>query len=293
MEREIDEKISNMGNKKIIIIGIIVVGVLIFSIEFLIGHVVEEKAKNQLYSKVEDDFEKDFEKYVNSLNQYGIEIDATYEKYYDSYASGTLYVQYNVYFTSADIDKYYTIEENSTNATKLYSIMQMIGNKVRTNNNYEYNYHYEEGDVDISLLTRKNEITINGASHKYEYDADSIFPLRCDGESIYHQSSSSNDSGSNDSGYTGAYDAKLKYSGTDGVLICISEDAMERFMTALNNGNDGTIEEMFSSGQCAYTEQGTKCNIVEKKLTKAQVKLLDGAYAGNTVWVVIEALQEE
>lgn len=93
--------------------------------------------------------------------------------------------------------------------------------------------------------------------------------------------------------YTGAYDAKLKYSGTDGVLICISEDAMERFMTALSNENEGTIEELLLNGQCAYTEQGTKCNIVDKKLTKCQVKLLDGSYAGETVWVVIEALQEE
>ena len=95
------------------------------------------------------------------------------------------------------------------------------------------------------------------------------------------------------SSYTGAYDAVLKYSGTSGVLICISEDAMERFMTAVNNDNEGTLQELFLEGQCAYTEQGTKCNIVDKKFTKAQVKLLDGSYAGNTVWVVIESLHEE
>lgn len=95
------------------------------------------------------------------------------------------------------------------------------------------------------------------------------------------------------SGYSGSYDAELKYSDSSSVVIFISEDAMERFMTALSNNNQGTIDELISEGQVAYTERGTKCNIVKKKFTKAQVKLLDGAYAGTTVWVVIEAVQEK
>lgn len=64
-------------------------------------------------------------------------------------------------------------------------------------------------------------------------------------------------------------------------------------MKAVNNGNQGTIDEMTTNGKIAFTERNTKCNIVNKKITKAQVKLLDGSYAGNTVRVVIEALQEE
>ena len=60
-------------------------------------------------------------------------------------------------------------------------------------------------------------------------------------------------------------------------------------MKVLSNENEGTIEELLLNGQCAYTEQGMKCNIVDMKLTKCQVKLLDGSYAGETVWVVIEA----
>lgn len=64
-------------------------------------------------------------------------------------------------------------------------------------------------------------------------------------------------------------------------------------MTALNNGYQGTIDEMTANGEIAFTEKNTKCNIVDKKITKAKVKLLDGSYAGNTVWVIIESLQEE
>lgn len=95
------------------------------------------------------------------------------------------------------------------------------------------------------------------------------------------------------SGYSGSYDATLNYSGSSGVLVFISEDVMERYMTALANGCQGTIDELFSSGQIGYTEKDTKCNIVKKKSTKAQVKLLDGSFAGSTVWVIIESLHEK
>lgn len=95
------------------------------------------------------------------------------------------------------------------------------------------------------------------------------------------------------SGYSGSYDATLNYSGSSGVLVFISEDVMERYMTALANGRQGTIDELFSSEQIGYTEKDTKCNIVKKKSTKAQVKLLDGSFAGSTVWVIIESLHEK
>lgn len=77
------------------------------------------------------------------------------------------------------------------------------------------------------------------------------------------------------------------------LLICASEDAMDRFMTAANNQNEGSLYELLLNGEIAYTEQGTKCNIVDRKFTRCQVKLLDGSYAGSTVWVIIEALQEK
>lgn len=149
-------------------------------------------------------------------------------------------------------------------------------------------------------LSKNYEVFVIGYTSKGdEYD---IYPstksIYINGEQIYDDyfnSETHKEAVKNEvpNSYSGLYDAKLRYSGVKGVLICTSEDAMERYMTALNNGNEGTINELFSNGMCAYTEQGTKCNIVDKKLTKCKVKLLDGSYAGNTVWVIIEALQEE
>lgn len=68
---------------------------------------------------------------------------------------------------------------------------------------------------------------------------------------------------------------------------------MSRYMSALNNDNQGTIDEMQSSGEIGFTAKGTKCNIVERKVGKYQVKLLDGIYEGNTVWVISESVNEK
>lgn len=87
------------------------------------------------------------------------------------------------------------------------------------------------------------------------------------------------------------YDATLEY-GEGMVLVFVSEDAMERYMTALNNGRQGTQYEMFLNGEVGYTLKGTKCNIVSTRMTRAQVKLLEGAYSGSTVWVIIESIHE-
>ena len=87
------------------------------------------------------------------------------------------------------------------------------------------------------------------------------------------------------------YDATLEY-GDGMVLVFASEEAMERYMTALNKGHQGTLYELFLNGEVSYTAKGTKCNIINSRLTRAQVKLLEGSHSGSTVWVIIEAIHE-
>jgi len=105
-------------------------------------------------------------------------------------------------------------------------------------------------------------------------------------------STTSNTGVTSSSTYTGSYDAQLSY-GSGSVIVFASEDAMDRYMTALAKGYQGTIDEMVANGEVGYTAKDTKCNIVEEHFTKAKVKLLEGAYEGSTVWVVIEALQKK
>lgn len=86
-------------------------------------------------------------------------------------------------------------------------------------------------------------------------------------------------------------DAILDYDGEKS-LIAVSEDVMDKFFKALTNGNEGTIQELYSNFKIAQVPVGTPVNIIEKKLTRAKVKILDGVYKDNEVWVLIESLQE-
>lgn len=143
----------------------------------------------------------------------------------------------------------------------------------------------------------KNEGThsLTGFSGSAEWYCDEHYQEMMDILDMMEQDvEKSKSSGSTVSGNTSptAYDATLEY-GSGDVLICSSEDAMERYMTALMKDNQGTISEMIMNGEVGYTAKGTKCNIVKRGFTKAQVKILDGVYAGNTVWVVIEAVKEK
>ena len=88
------------------------------------------------------------------------------------------------------------------------------------------------------------------------------------------------------------YDAYLEY-GEGSVLICSSKDSLRRYMEALVDGNDGTIDELEKSGEISYTSKGTKCNVIDRELTMCKVKILDGLYKGNTVWVLAEAVKEK
>lgn len=91
--------------------------------------------------------------------------------------------------------------------------------------------------------------------------------------------------------YSGSYDATLDYGG-ESVLICADEASMDRYMTALGKNDRDQINEMIMAGEIAFAERGIKCNIIKSKATRVQVELLEGIYSGNTVWVVIEAVQK-
>lgn len=164
-------------------------------------------------------------------------------------------------------------------------------------------YLQDEAYGKYVTYNRQNEAYIITSKSKYEYAENLNNYYIKDNREIYvREEDGSWDGGSNYSNlfgddttianpYSGTYDATLKY-GSGAVLICGSEDAMERYVSAVNNGNQGTIDEMLENGDVAYTHKGTKCNIIDKKLTKCKVKLLDGVYAENIVWVVAEAVQE-
>lgn len=88
-----------------------------------------------------------------------------------------------------------------------------------------------------------------------------------------------------------SYDAKLSYNGGDSI-IAIDKESLDRFLTALSNKNQGTLDELFSEKKVSKVPSGTYVNIIEKKLTVAKVKILSGSYEGNVVWTLIESIQD-
>lgn len=128
-------------------------------------------------------------------------------------------------------------------------------------------------------------------SSAYSSSSDDIDSSSSYSSNNYSSHRSNTYSSSSDSTVT-SYDAKLEY-GSGSVLVAISKDAMDRYMAALVRDNQGTIDELENEGQIGWTPKGTKCNIVDRGITKCQVKLLDGLYAGNTVYVLIESVNEK
>lgn len=243
----------------------------------------------------------DYEVYIsylrekNGLNDLDIELHIGYDYEYDyDKEHKELFARGHLTFISDEIDNYYTPGSKKSELKDLATVL----NKVKSvyYENPRYKYTNKKGTVILEISNGVSDQfcvkTSSGREYDFLYYVD-YDQIEIDGEVVYMEKVRDENYSAASSSYTGAYDATLRYSGTDGVLICTSEDIMKRFMTAVNNGNEGTLQELFLYGQCAYTEQGTKCNIVDKKITRCQVKLLDGSYVGNTVWVVIESLQEE
>lgn len=245
----------------------------------------------------------DYTEYIKELREKSglsdlevdLKINYNHEYDYDK-KSKTLHAEGKLSFLSDEIDNYYTVGKRQEELRDLAKILNNLKSAYYENPKYEYTNN--KGKVILKISNGvSDEFTVTtkaGREYNFSYYVN-YDNIEVDGDLVYIEKARNDNysTSSSTSSYSGSYDAKLKYSGTEGVLICTSENAMERFMTAVNNGNEGTLEELFVNGQCAYTEQGTKCNIIDKKITKCKVKLLDGSYAGNTVWVVIEAVQEK
>ena len=277
--------------------------VMLLCATLLVGCGASSKSKNLALYAEEQFMANDYKEYIKNLREKSglsdleIDLDVNYNYKYDyDKESKTLCAEGKLSFTSDEIDNYYTVGERQDELKELAKVLNKL--KAAYYENPKYEYTNNKGTVILKISNGVSDQfdvkTTSGRVYNFSYYV-GYDNIEVDGELVYIKENAeyTPSSSTSNNSYTGAYDAKLKYSGTEGVLICTSENAMERFMTAVNNGNEGTLEELFVNGQCAYTEQGTKCNIIDKKITKCKVKLLEGSYAGNTVWVVIEAVQEK
>lgn len=254
-----------------------------------------------------------FTEYVDFVSYHGLDVTLSYEflDYNYNRIEKSIDAVYTAKITSSVISNYRDIEYNSDKAKELCDLLK----KSYTFHLQESTGIYNVGDkeitiiIDTSLPASDGMIVYDQEGNSYEYLTTSK-PFECvkiNGEYIYWKDNSekkstsssssssskpSSSSSSSSNEYTGKYDATLKY-GSGKVLICISEEAMDRYFTALNKGYEGTIDELESTGQIGWTAKGTKCNIIDFGISRCKVKLLDGIYAGNTVWVITESVEKK
>lgn len=86
------------------------------------------------------------------------------------------------------------------------------------------------------------------------------------------------------------YDATLSY-GAESVVIANSKDDLDDYISYLAKEDKNSISSMILNGQIAYVDNGTKVNILERKLSVAKVKILEGVYKDVEGWTIIEAAQ--
>ena len=150
-------------------------------------------------------------------------------------------------------------------------------------------YKYEKGleylleyDSGISLITYKNGTLMHNIFDSKEYLIDL--------ENLEQENAPNIDVPSKD--VVTEYDATLVY-GNGFVVVAISKEAMDSFFDALANNNKAGMQKLYKDGQIADTPSGTKVAILDSGIMEYKVKLLDGLYAGNTVWVIAEAIKKK
>lgn len=301
-EREIRERKQRLEEQKRTKICMIILAIcaMFFLVHFCAMSVTEDNRKNALRDLADKSFATDFNTYLKEINNYGLNIDATYElkQNSDSYKDGVLTLTCVVKYTSDDINQYRDVGYDSAEAKKLCFLLKDIAEYEQKT--LHYTYTSDDGTVKIDVPDDYGNPRIavydDKEQNKYEYSyVVGYDELEINGDYAYMESDGSyqpSSSSSSSSSYTGSYDATLEY-GSGSVLVCISKDAMDRYLSALNNSNQGTIDEMESSGEIGWTAKGTKCNIVDRGIGTYQVKLLDGIYEGNTVYVISESVNEK
>lgn len=146
------------------------------------------------------------------------------------------------------------------------------------------NYITEHGDADVDALWEE-------LANYYGISTEHISLINTDIDvisAVGHDRKVSNEQTSANI----EYNAFLEY-GSDSVVIADSKEALSEFLTNVANDNESAITDMVSNGLIAYVEKGTKINIIEKKLSTAKIKILEGLYEGVDCWTIIEAVHEK
>ncbi len=254
--------------------------------------------KKQMINFINNDVISDLNQ-MSGLNDITVS-EITFEKCYELTDSA----QYDrkVTLTSEEIEKYSGVRSaDNKEIENLLKIFRAIYSQRDKYGRECYHYIFGKNEIGFNFLLSEyySTIIINGSnSNIYEYGVGSDYEhLYLNSMVLYEKlgdnyGKRSNSDNNINNEYTGSYDATLEY-GSENVLICFSVDTMSRFFKAINNKNQGTVDEMLINGEIGFTTKGTKCNIIETGISRYKVLILDGPYKGNEVWVISESVNKK
>jgi hypothetical protein len=117
----------------------------------------------------------------------------------------------------------------------------------------------------------------------YTVNDHNVFPSDWYGTSSVPTSSSQLDSGGDV--------VSLYYGGVE-ILCGITEQDFKDIVDAIVNKDDVGFNQIFTSGRGFIVDSGTKALVLEKHLTAAKVRIMEGPYSGQIGWVTIEAVSK-
>ena len=156
---------QNKKKKTISIIGLVLI-VFALIIVIFVSKNNTNKTKKELLQLADNSFSADFEEYKKELENYPIEIAASYELKENKFEDGVLYLTCDLNYTSKDLDVYSDVSYGSQEAEELCFMLKDISSK---GDNF-YNYSSESGKVNIEMSYNDNDFIIsdnNNVEHQF------------------------------------------------------------------------------------------------------------------------------
>lgn len=316
-------------NKKIIILGsiviIILIGITIYKIyskNITVNNklAISQEEKQDII-KFDEELNKTREEVVNKFEKDGIKLtngkffEDSYKKYPNDETISTIC---NYYFSKTNMDFYMSSSDiNYKNTAMEYAALispgysgfrneeiinyaqDLLGEEwnelneksQKQNENYKNLTIQQKKDIYNKILSKINEYgdqaekyidnIYNEIKDEYGISYANVQTIFSDKDIINQVSK--------ESLKQIEYDATLEYNnGTS--IIAIDEKALDEYMKAISDKNEKKMNEMVNNLQIGKVPINTHVNIIEKKISKAKVKILDGIYNGNEAWVLIESL---
>ncbi|MEI3289466.1 MAG: hypothetical protein V8R56_06365 [Eubacterium sp.] len=194
-----------------------------------------------------------------------------------------------------------TGNKNIENTTEAISETEKISTSSLNNDNKDkssldhekkleiYDYiETEEEKYGDNITDEQTEKIWKKAEKIYKITESDIYEIMSDADLIKEYYSSLESEETDD--YVGQYDAVLSNSGY-GVVVAVTKEAMDEYISALSKNNKDTIQSLYSLGYIAKIPEGTKVDVIEAGISVSEVRILEGIYKGYNFYSINECIE--